>query len=145
MDILQKQLLALDCKVDALHKLVEQLSHRLNIALTQSSTTLLPLTLPETLPPPSPFPAMVQASLETEEDAFLSHKDVLPDTQRGREHIPDYNMTEQSLSPELQVRRLTAQVTAAYNRIAALEEQLLAQRGNPHGEHALKAERWPRH
>ncbi|MEA5419530.1 hypothetical protein VB712_09865 [Spirulina sp. CCNP1310] len=88
---------------------------------------------------------MVSASLETEEDEFLSHKDVLPDTQRRREHIPDYNMAEQSLSPELQVRRLTAQVTAAYNRIAALEEQLLAQRGNPHGEHALKSERSPRH
>ncbi|NJL98547.1 MAG: hypothetical protein HC924_06865 [Synechococcaceae cyanobacterium SM2_3_2] len=32
------------------------------------------------------------------------------------------------ISPEAQVQRLTAQLTAAYNRIAALEEQLLAQR-----------------
>ncbi len=34
----------------------------------------------------------------------------------------------QDIAPEVQVQRLTAQLTAAYNRIAALEEQLLAQR-----------------
>lgn len=139
MDILQKQLLALDCKVDALHKLVEQLSHRLNIALTNPSTLISSPATPATFP--RPLPCIPQEFSETDEDGFLSHKDVLPDTQRGRENIPDYNTTEQSLSPELQVRRLTAQVTAAYNRIAALEEQLLAQRGNPHGEHALKSGR----
>jgi hypothetical protein len=33
---------------------------------------------------------------------------------------------EQDLSPQIQIQRLTAQLTAAYNRIAALEEQLLA-------------------
>ncbi|MFS8860615.1 hypothetical protein [Synechococcus sp. B60.1] len=32
------------------------------------------------------------------------------------------------LAPEAQIQRLSAQLTAAYNRIAALEEQLLAQR-----------------
>jgi hypothetical protein len=32
------------------------------------------------------------------------------------------------ITPEIQVQRLTAQLTAAYNRIAALEEQLLARR-----------------
>jgi hypothetical protein len=35
---------------------------------------------------------------------------------------------EQDLSPQIQIQRLTAQLTAAYNRIAALEEQLLAKR-----------------
>lgn len=34
----------------------------------------------------------------------------------------------QEMAPEAQVQRLTAQLTAAYNRIAALEEQLLSQR-----------------
>ncbi len=33
-----------------------------------------------------------------------------------------------ALGPEAQIQRLSAQLTAAYNRIAALEEQLLAQR-----------------
>ena len=46
------------------------------------------------------------------------------------ERLLDYNTDERSLSPDLQIRRLTAQVTAAYNRIAALEEQLLAQRSD---------------
>ncbi len=35
---------------------------------------------------------------------------------------------EQDLSPQIQIQRLTAQLTVAYNRIAALEEQLLAKR-----------------
>jgi hypothetical protein len=35
---------------------------------------------------------------------------------------------EQDLSPQIQIQRLTAQLTAAYNRIAALEEQLLSKR-----------------
>jgi hypothetical protein len=35
---------------------------------------------------------------------------------------------EQDLSPQIKIQRLTAQLTAAYNRIAALEEQLLAKR-----------------
>jgi hypothetical protein len=38
------------------------------------------------------------------------------------------HQSEQDLSPQVQIQRLTAQLTAAYNRIAALEEQLLANR-----------------
>jgi chaperonin cofactor prefoldin len=38
------------------------------------------------------------------------------------------SVAEKTMSPELQIQRLTAQLTAAYNRIAALEEQLLARR-----------------
>jgi hypothetical protein len=37
-------------------------------------------------------------------------------------------VAEKTMSPELQIQRLTAQLTAAYNRIAALEEQLLSRR-----------------
>ena len=43
--------------------------------------------------------------------------------------ISHYQLKEQDLSPQVQIQRLTAQLTAAYNRIAALEEQLLANRG----------------
>jgi hypothetical protein len=42
--------------------------------------------------------------------------------------IGHHQVKEQHLSPEFQIQRLTAQLTAAYNRIAALEEQLLAKR-----------------
>lgn len=38
------------------------------------------------------------------------------------------NDHHRTLSPEAQVQRLTAQLTAAYNRIADLEEQLLFKR-----------------
>ncbi len=41
----------------------------------------------------------------------------------------------QNMQPEAQIQRLTAQLTAAYNRIAALEEQLLSRRIYPHTEH----------
>ena len=44
----------------------------------------------------------------------------------GSEGKPTESTLERSLAPETQIRRLTAQLTAAYNRIAALEEQLLA-------------------
>ncbi len=37
-----------------------------------------------------------------------------------------HQIREQDLSPQIQIQRLTAQLTVAYNRIAALEEQLLA-------------------
>jgi hypothetical protein len=36
--------------------------------------------------------------------------------------------SDQPVSADLQIRRLTAQLTAAYHRIAALEEQIMAQR-----------------
>lgn len=39
-----------------------------------------------------------------------------------------HHQLKQDLSPQVQIQRLTAQLTAAYNRIAALEEQLLANR-----------------
>jgi hypothetical protein len=39
-----------------------------------------------------------------------------------------HHQIEQDRSPQIQIQRLTAQLTAAYNRIAALEEQLLANR-----------------
>jgi len=54
------------------------------------------------------------------------HKDVLPDSD---ESFPWWELAkEHPLSCDQQVHRLTAQLTAAYHRIACLEEQLLAQR-----------------
>jgi hypothetical protein len=41
---------------------------------------------------------------------------------------PSNPQSEKTMSPELQIQRLTAQLTAAYNRIASLEEQLLSRR-----------------
>ncbi|ERN40676.1 hypothetical protein KR51_00026600 [Rubidibacter lacunae KORDI 51-2] len=53
-------------------------------------------------------------------DSVVEHKDVLPDSNSG----PSVNA--HSVSSDIQIRRLNTQLTAAYNRIAALEEQMLA-------------------
>lgn len=55
----------------------------------------------------------------------IAQQDTLIDS-KGVE-IGHHQLT-QDLSPQVQIQRLTAQLTAAYNRIAALEEQLLANR-----------------
>lgn len=58
-------------------------------------------------------------------DEFLDHKDILIDSDGAESYAKN---SDRVLSPELQIQRLTAQLTAAYNRIAALEEQLLSRR-----------------
>jgi hypothetical protein len=52
---------------------------------------------------------------------WLIHQDVLVDNETS-----SYRQQETMLSPQSQIQRLTAQLTVAYSRIAALEEQLLA-------------------
>ncbi|WP_373538506.1 hypothetical protein [Chamaesiphon sp.] len=59
-------------------------------------------------------------------DWVIAQQDTLIDG-KGIE-IAHHQLKEQDLSPQVQIQRLTAQLTAAYNRIAALEEQLLANR-----------------
>lgn len=58
----------------------------------------------------------------------IVNKDVLPEATEMASRTPSAN--GRMLSPEAQIQRLTAQLTAAYNRIAALEEQLMARRTN---------------
>lgn len=57
---------------------------------------------------------------------IIAQQDILIDSS-GVE-INHHQIKEQDLAPQVQIQRLTAQLTAAYNRIAALEEQLLAKR-----------------
>lgn len=122
MDSLQNQVAALNHKVDALYQIIEQLSHKLSEVISEvrltagSSIDGAPLKINERR-----YSALANSRLDT---AF-AHKDVLVDT-----NYLDAGSTtrEKELSPEIQIQRLTAQLTAAYNRIAALEEQLLAQR-----------------
>jgi hypothetical protein len=58
-----------------------------------------------------------------ESSDWLIHQDVLIDSDHT---AGSYRRQETSLSPQSQIQRLTAQLTVAYSRIAALEEQLLA-------------------
>lgn len=59
------------------------------------------------------------------------HKDILNDTNADAQHrsfADCFYHEDNNVSCEDKVQRLTAQLTAAYNRIADLEEQLLAHR-----------------
>jgi hypothetical protein len=58
------------------------------------------------------------------------HKDILMDDEPSPSSVSDSSNHSEVISCEEQVHRLTAQLTAAYYRIASLEEQLLALRNN---------------
>jgi hypothetical protein len=61
---------------------------------------------------------------ETKERSLI-HQDILG----NQDYLEDMvECDPPNITDDIQIRRLTAQLTAAYNRIAALEEQLLAKR-----------------
>jgi hypothetical protein len=122
MEPLQKQVLILSNKVDSLYQVVDQLSSKVSSALTECRLT----------PVSTPTDALGNEvngrygnSSYSASRAAMEHKDVLIDSNEFDNHLQS---GEKELAPEIQVQRLTAQLTAAYNRIAALEEQLLARR-----------------
>ena len=125
IDVVQKQMRDLTTKVDSLHSLVEKLSEQVSaIALVQDSSAsdgaagngngLVPIV--------GEVPPVVSAA-RTSMDATMSHKDILNDETYLE---GDKLSNTSSMSPEIQIQRLTAQLTAAYNRMAVLEEQILA-------------------
>jgi hypothetical protein len=125
MDSLQDQVFAMNIKIDALHQVIEQVGD-------QTAEILLGL---KQLGGNAAVSSHADVSYgrqlhysyqsRTVFESDMEHKDVLSDAgyidseAQGGEH---------SLTPEIQIQRLTAQLTAAYNRIAALEEQLIAKR-----------------
>ncbi|MEB3311966.1 MAG: hypothetical protein VKJ02_17210 [Snowella sp.] len=122
---LQEQILELNFKVDQLHCLVLQLSKQIT-ALSNKSLTFYN----QDAKPSMSFNHFRETSSgdseQTHSASRLFHKDVLNDEE---EHFSFWTLQEdQPLSADIQVHRLTAQITAAYHRIAALEEQLIAQR-----------------
>ncbi len=132
MESLQHQVYVLNHKVDDLYQTLEQLNRKVSLCLGQQS-----LKVP---PPPSESPEallrkryayaignLVSNNLEESEE--LEHKDVLKE--KNERHEPEkivQNNIDSELTPEIQIRRLTTQLTAAYQRIAELEEQLMAKR-----------------
>lgn len=123
MDAVQKQIIVLSHKIDGLYQLIEQLSSKVTESITEirqsprsSSDPSLSAAQPRTYGYQSP-------SLM---GSVMEHKDVLVDNNNDLTNA--HQGSEKTLSPDIQVQRLTAQLTAAYNRIAALEEQLLSRR-----------------
>jgi hypothetical protein len=118
MDTIQIQINALNSKVDSLHQVIENLGSNLTQTLTEIRSENSNGTV-------RPSYSSGRYGYARSSEALLEHKDVLSD-----DHTLESSSQsgEKSLAPEIQIQRLTAQLTAAYNRIAALEEQLLAQR-----------------
>ncbi|EKQ68046.1 hypothetical protein OsccyDRAFT_2555 [Leptolyngbyaceae cyanobacterium JSC-12] len=122
MDTLQKQLNALTAKVDALHQLIEQLSFRVSDIVTECK---IGANQPNQWSDSGAMIGHRHSRSGLNLDPSMEHKDVLIDNTNL--DLANQN-AERQLSPEIQIQRLTAQLTAAYSRIAALEEQLISQR-----------------
>ena len=118
MDTLKIQISQLQDKTDRLYELVEQMNNRVDLLSNSQSSTE-----PESYSLPN-FTSGVSSD-KKRSDYQLTHKDVLVDDNNSSNSTKS---NSENLAPETQIRRLTAQLTAAYNRIAALEEQLLTYR-----------------
>lgn len=122
MDSLQEQVVTLTSKVDALHQVIDQVNAQVSEILANAKpypaddSDLVSGEMVYSSSPASHYPISELA---------FEHKDILVDSTYMD---LDRHCGESTLSPEVQIQRLTAQLTAAYNRIAALEEQLLAAR-----------------
>lgn len=122
MEPLEIKISELNHKVDLLHQVVEKIAIQITDLTGLEPEKELPTkgkSVKEILKP-----AEVVAKVDSAN--FDKHKDILDDSTSS--HSYEDGAFELAMSPEIQIRRLTAQLTAAYNRIAALEEQLLANR-----------------
>ena len=120
MEPLQIQISELRTKLDRLYEVVEQINGRVQeLGLQQ------PQVEQESYSLPNFASATVQlANYNKDAEYQLTHKDILVDDNSSS----GASSSNDNLAPDTQIRRLTAQLTAAYNRIAALEEQLLTYR-----------------
>ncbi len=123
MQPIESQVTLLTQKVDALHQLIDQVNYRVTEILSSSQSHSEPGVLLDD----GSAASMSPVGHIHRGEALLMHKDVLMDSVYLES---DRTSEESTLSPEIQIQRLTAQLTAAYNRIATLEEQLLASRAH---------------
>jgi hypothetical protein len=112
VDTLQQQLTVVNTKIEAIHQKIEVISTQIEELLASVRSN-----------DPS------KAALDGDHNDMPQvkpqvHRDILVD----EEPAPLVGSKGQTISQELQMQRLMAQLTAAYNRIAALEEQLMSQR-----------------
>ncbi len=127
MQPVEKQIEILATKVDDVYQILGQLHHHLVVDSSehkQQSAAAIEESLYLITSEHQTDQYLPPANIATVSD-WLVHQDVLVDNQ-GVEAVPQ--RSEVCLSPQSQIQRLTAQLTVAYSRIAALEEQLLSQR-----------------
>ncbi|NJR64889.1 MAG: hypothetical protein HC772_05540 [Leptolyngbyaceae cyanobacterium CRU_2_3] len=122
MDPIQDQMSHLDAKVDALHEITEQLRSQIADVLSELKLATGNRT---SLSHSATHTGRYSHQSRHHFNGEMEHKDVLMDDNYPES---DSQTGDRALAPEVQIQRLTAQLTAAYNRIAALEEQLLSRR-----------------
>lgn len=122
MEALRQQVTALTEQVNALYKLVEDLNQKLCGSTVETKLAQQPKNDP---PASSAADRTLSYQNYSSLDAVWEHKDILLDDSYFDKNSQSF---EKELTADIQIQRLTAQLTAAYNRIAALEEQLLAKR-----------------
>lgn len=121
MESLQDQVTLLTHKVDALHQTIDQVHSQ----VSEMQSAGQPQSLGKGVLKDENSVRVNSQNVLLGSESIIVHKDILVDSS----YIdPERSGDETSLSSEVQIQRLTAQLTAAYNRIAALEEQLLASR-----------------
>ena len=121
MDSLQVQVSQLRDQIDNLQTLIQHISQQVQALSSQQAQQKEQ----ESYSLPN-FTSNTNSITENKDSEYqLTHKDILVDDNSS---ISSANSSSENLSPDTQIRRLTAQLTAAYNRIAALEEQLLTYR-----------------
>ena len=122
MEALRQQVTALSQQVESLYKLIENLNEKL---LESAKETKLAQQNRSDRSGMAETDRTSAYQSYRSPDAMLEHKDILLDDSYFDKNSQSM---EKELTADIQVQRLTAQLTAAYNRIAALEEQLLAKR-----------------
>jgi hypothetical protein len=125
MELIQQQISALTHKVDRVYQILDRLQQHVVLDLDAHGGSGAETSIKH--------PFNRDDSHRTNHDPrrvgkewIVAHQDILIDSS-GVE-IGHHQIVEQELAPQIQIQRLTAQLTAAYSRIAALEEQLLARR-----------------
>lgn len=142
MESIQQQISALTRKVDRVYEIIDRLNQHVFETIDppaiggEETSIKYPLNREDITPANSATAASYRrygsgeyfssSNYHRESESVIAQQDVLIDSS-GVE-ISHHQIKEQDLSPQIQIQRLTAQLTAAYNRIAALEEQLLAKR-----------------
>ncbi|MEH2276572.1 MAG: hypothetical protein V7K40_17715 [Nostoc sp.] len=121
MELLQQQILTLSKKLDALCQVIEQLDGKVTQAFSECS---LANTQAKDNYQENDVAGAYQFKGRISLNPEMEHKDVLTDGI----YLDMHRQSGDNITPEIQIQRLTAQLTAAYNRIAALEEQLLKER-----------------
>lgn len=130
MESLEKQILSLSGKVEAIYAVIERLDMKLSQVLSVSSGNdgiIVPQVMADIIDDslPNPEEELYEVSENLNFSLEWEHKDILSDVIYPE---MNYQARDKQITPEIQIQRLTAQLTAAYHRIAALEEQLLRER-----------------